>query len=489
MNLPPDQLTPPPPEAWPKARRLARSVVQPVERFMHIQASSGLVLLGTAIIALVWANSPWADSYHDLWHTPVTLGLGNWVFEHDLHFWINDFLMAIFFLVVGLEIKRELFEGALSELKRAALPLAAAVGGMVVPALLFFALNTSGPGRVGWGVPMATDIAFAVGILTLIGSRVPATLRVLLLALAIVDDIGAIVVIAIFYSAGVDVSALLWIAVGFSGLFFLHAIGVRPGFLFVIPGIVLWAGMLQFGVHPTIAGVIIGLMTPVKSWYGKEGFLRAAQQALDDFQVRMRRPDHDDDELLEPLGRLERARREAFSPAKRIETALHPYVAFGIMPLFALANAGVTIGVVDLGGPTSMGVFLGVVLGLVVGKPLGIVGVSWIATRLGLCTLPPGVTWRGMFVVGSAGGIGFTMAIFIGELAFADTMLTVAKLGVLVGTIAASAIALGAGMFFLPKERAPETDQITLSDAEGRTEYWTTGADEREPRRSVGFKM
>ena len=312
-----DQLTPPPPEAWPKARRIAQSVVQPVERFMQIQASSGLVLLGAAIIALVWANSPWADSYHDLWHTPFSIGLGDWVFDRDLHFWINDFLMAIFFLVVGLEIKRELFEGALSELKRAALPLAAALGGMVGPALLFLSLNMSGPGRAGWGVPMATDIAFAVGILTLMGSRVPATLRVLLLALAIVDDIGAIVVIAVFYSAGIDVSALLWIAVGFSGIFLLHAIGVRPGFFCVIPGIVLWAGMLQFGVHPTIAGVIIGLMTPVKPWYGKEGFLRAAQRALDDFQVLLRRPEHDDDELLDPLGRLARAHREALSPTAR----------------------------------------------------------------------------------------------------------------------------------------------------------------------------
>ncbi len=456
---------------------------------MQVQASSGLVLLAAAITAVVWANSPWADSYHDLWHTPFTLGLGNWVFERDLHFWINDFLMAIFFLVVGLEIKRELFEGALSELKRAALPLAAALGGMVVPALLFLSLNTSGPGQAGWGVPMATDIAFAVGILTLLGSRVPATLRVLLLALAIVDDIGAIVVIAVFYSAGIDVSGLFWIAAGFSGLFFLHTIGVRPGFLFVIPGIVLWAGMLQLGVHPPIAGVIIGLMTPVKPWYGKEGFLRDARRALDDYQVLMRRPEHDDDELLEPLGRLARAHKEALSPAKRIEAKLHPYVAFGIMPLFALANAGVSIGGVELGSTMSMGVFLGVMLGLVIGKPLGIVGVSWIATRLGLAMLPPGVTWAGMFVVGAAGGIGFTMAIFIGELAFAETMLPVAKLGVLVGTIAASAIALGAGRMLLGKKRVDDPDQITLTDAESSTVYWTTADDGREARRSGGFKM
>ena len=317
---------------------------------------------------------------------------------------------------------------------------------------------------------MATDIAFAVGILTLLGSRVPATLRVLLLAVAIIDDIGAIIVIAIFYSAGIDISALIWVGAGIFGIFALQTIGVRPGFVFAIPGIVLWAGMLQFGVHPTIAGVIIGLMTPVKPWYGKEGFLRVARKAIDDIQLRVDRPDH---ELLEPLGRLDRARREAISPAKRIEASLHPWVAFGIMPLFALANAGVTVSGVQLGDTTSLAVFLGVALGLVVGKPLGIVGFSWISIRLGLCMLPQGVTWAGMYVVGAAGGIGFTMAIFIGELAFSDAMLTVGKLGVLVGTIVASALALTAGVVLLPKGRAKEAGEITLSDAERKPVYWT----------------
>ena len=469
-STPEQQITPPPPEAWPRARQLARTVSQPLERFVRIEASSGIILLTTAVVAIVWANSPWAESYHALWRTPFSLGLGSWVFERDLHFWINDFLMAIFFLVVGLEIKRELAEGALSDLKRAALPLAAALGGMLVPALLFFSFNASGPGRTGWGVPMATDIAFAVGILTLLGSRVPATLRVLLLALAIIDDIGAIVVIAIFYSAGVDISALIWVGAGIFGIFALQRIGVRPGFVFAIPGIVLWAGMLQFGVHPTIAGVIIGLMTPVKPWYGKEGFLRAARKAIEDFQSRVDRPDQ---ELLEPLGRLERARREAISPAKRIEASLHPWVAFGIMPLFALANAGVTISGVQLGNTTSLAVFMGVALGLVVGKPLGIVGFSWVSVRLGWCMLPQGVTWAGMYVVGAAGGIGFTMAIFIGELAFSDAILTVGKLGVLVGTVVASALALVAGVVLLPKRQAKEVGEITLSDAERKTVYWT----------------
>ncbi len=467
------QQTPPPPEAWEPARRFAQRVSRPVERFMQVQASSGILLLAMAVIALVWANSPWADSYEQLWETPLSIALGSWSMERSLHFWINDLLMAIFFLVVGLEVKRELVEGALSNIKRAALPLAAAVGGMLVPAILYGTLNAGGPGASGWGVPMATDIAFAVGILTLLGDRVPATLRVVLLALAIIDDIGAILVIALFYSSGIDLSALWWIGGAIFTTLGLHWMGIRPGLIFVFPGIVLWGGMLQLGVHPTIAGVIVGLMTPVRPWYGKEGFLRAAQKALDDFKSKVARPDHDDHELEEPLRRLARARNEALSPAKRIETWLHPWVAFGIMPLFALANAGVNLGGVELSDGTGLTVFLGITLGLVVGKPLGILGVSWISVRLGWSVLPPGVTWGGFFVVGAAAGIGFTMAIFIGELAFARDLIGVGKLGVLVGTAVSSAIALGAGMLFLKVDKRKSGEQVTLTDAETQTQYWT----------------
>ena len=320
-----------------------------------------------------------------------------------------------------------------------------------MPAGVYLAFQFGQPAARGWGIPMATDIAFVVGCLAVLGSRVPHNLRILLLSLAIVDDIGAIVVIAVFYSAGIDPSALLWIAVGFSGLFLLHAIGVRPGFFFAIPGIVLWAGMMKFGVHPTIAGVIIGLMTPVKPWYGKVGFLRAARRALDDFQVLLRRPEHDDDELLEPLGRLARAHKEALSPAKRIEAKLHPYVAFGIMPLFALANAGVSIGGVELGGTMSMGVFLGVMLGLVVGKPLGIVLLSWIFVRAGLARLPAGVSWLAMIGGGLLGGIGFTMALFIAGLALDASLLDPAKIGILIGSVIAGV----AGFAFLYAELPP----------------------------------
>lgn len=441
---------------------------------MHIEASSGIVLLAAAAVALMWANSPWAESYEHLWETPVGVGIGDWRIDRSLHFWINDLLMAVFFLVVGLEIKRELTEGALADIRRAALPIAAAVGGMLLPAAVYFALNPSGPARGGWGVPMATDIAFAVGILTLLGKRVPATLRILLLALAIIDDIGAILVIAVFYSGALQYSGLVLIGMGLLATVLLLGIGVRPGFSYVIPALVVWAGMYRFGVHPTIAGVVVGLMAPVKPWFGREGFLNAADRALEDFRARLADPNVDDHALIEPLDRLGEARREALSPAKRLETALHPWVAFGIMPLFALANAGVDLGGIDFADAAAFPAFLGVTLGLAIGKPFGIVGLSWIAVRTGVGTLPPGVTWKGFWIIGCAGGIGFTMAIFIAELAFAGSpLLAVGKLGVLVATAAAAVATLVLGRALKPGEQSKATAATTATQVERSAEYWT----------------
>jgi Na+:H+ antiporter, NhaA family len=475
-NNPKYDLSSPPPESWLPARRLVLKVVGPIERFMHVEAGSGIILLAAALIALVWANSPYGHSYDELWHTPFRIGVGPWTIEESLHFWINDFLMAIFFFVVGLEIKREIVEGALSEIRRAALPVAAAIGGMVVPAGIFIAFNWGGPASRGWGVPMATDIAFAVGVLTLLGSRVPAALRILLLALAIIDDIGAILVIAIFYSSGIQPDALIIIAAGIFGILALTWIGVRPGLVWVLPPLVVWGGMLRLGVHPTIAGVVVGLMVPLKSWFGRDRFLQIARSALDEFQQRAHQANVDERELVEPLNILAQARREALSPAKRIESALHPWVAFVIMPVFALANAGVHVAGLDFGTPGSTGAMLGVGLGLAVGKCLGIVGFSWISVRVGLCVLPPGVNWKGLFVLGAAGGIGFTMAIFIAELAFAQTpLLNPAKLAVLIGTALSGAIALASGAMLL---QAPgvEEPQPTESDLEASADYWTLGS-------------
>jgi NhaA family Na+:H+ antiporter len=440
---------------------------------MHVEAAGGIVLVVAAAFALVWANSPWSESYFALWHTHVSIGIGDWIFDRSLHFWVNDLLMTIFFLVVGLEIKRELVEGALSDVRRATLPIAAAIGGMLVPAAIYLAINPTGPSHEGWGVPMATDIAFTIGVLSLLGRRIPATLRVLILAIAIIDDIGAILVIAVFYASGFAFEGLVIAALGLALLLLLLKIGVRPGLIFAIPILTIWAGMLISGIHPTIAGVIVGLTAPAKSWYGKEGFLKTARDVLDEFQSRINQ-DHDDHELFEPLSRLSRARKEALSPALRMEVALHPWVAYVIMPVFAIANAGVDLRGIDLQAPGFMTISAGVVLGLVVGKPLGIMLMSWIAVRLKLCSLPDGVNWRGMFVVGVGAGIGFTMAIFIAELAFTDAaMLGIAKISILVATATAAIIALVSGRILLTTEQPEEMVHATLADVESDTEFWT----------------
>ena len=276
----PGPLASSPPEAWEPLLRLARRATRPLERFLGIEAASGILLLVAAAVALGWANSPWADSYRELWHTPLGIRIGSFRFERSLEWFVNDVLMVIFFFVVGLEIRREVDHGELSEWRRAALPAAAALGGMLAPAGLYLLIARDPSGRSGWGVPMATDIAFAVGILTLLGKRVPAALRVLLLALAVIDDLGAIVVIALFYSSGVAVSGLLVALGGVAGVLTMQRLGVRTKLAYVAPALVAWAGIYAAGIHPTIAGVIIGLVTPVRAWLGPTAFVNDTQQEL-----------------------------------------------------------------------------------------------------------------------------------------------------------------------------------------------------------------
>jgi len=459
----------PPPGAWEPARQAARALVRPLEAFMKIQAASGVLLLVMALVAMAWANSPWHASYHRLWHTPLSLGLGEFAFRQSLHFWINDGLMVVFFFVVGLEIRREMQDGELSDLKRAALPVAAAVGGMLVPAGIYLAVNPSPEARHGWGVPMATDIAFAVGILALLGARVPAALRVLLLALAIIDDIGAILVIALFYSSGIQVVGLAIAAFGVALVIGLQRIGVRQPVVYIAPGLVLWGGMLYAGVHPTIAGVILGLLTPARSWFGEQGFLAEAKAALSEFHQRASRARADAHDLIEPLNRIATAQREAIPPVVRLESLLNPWVAFCIMPVFALSNAGVTLSMDALGAPGAASVAVGVAVGLCLGKPVGIVLVSLLATKLGLCTLPRGVNLRGLVVVGCVGGIGFTMALFIAQLAFRDpAQLGIAKIAVLGGSLAAGVLGVLAGLVLLPKQAEPNAAQ-SVDEAERST--------------------
>ena len=434
-----------PPGASALAHGLASALTRPLERFLHVEASSGILLLVTAMIAVIWANSPWWSSYEHLLETPIALGFGDQTFSRTVHFWINDILMVIFFFVVGLEVRRELYEGELSDRRRAALPVAAAFGGMLVPAVIYLALNVGSAAASGWGVPMATDIAFAVGVLALLGRRVPVALRVLLLALAIIDDIGAILVIAVFYSSGIAVSGLAIAALGVLTILAMQRVGVRSPFLYVVPGVLIWTGLLQAGVHTTIAGVILGLLTPVRSWFGHEGFMQETDDALDTLRNQAA-PGKDPRAALPALERINVAVREAIPPVTRLEVALHPWVAFGIMPLFALANAGVHLGGMELGSPNASGVALGVGLGLVMGKPLGILFFSWLAVRLGFASLPRGVSWGGVLVVGCVAGMGFTMSLFIATLAFDDaSMLAVAKLAVLVASAIAGVVGLAIG--------------------------------------------
>ena len=440
----------------PRAQLLAERAFATLERFLHIEAVSGIVLLAAAAIALIWANSAFAHSYHDLWHTPLSLGLGSYVFAQPLHFWINDALMTIFFLVVGMEIRREIHEGALSNFKQAALPLAAALGGVVVPALIYLAFNSEAGRRDGWAVPTATDIAFAVGVLALLGRSIPGNVRVFLLALAIIDDIIAVLIIAFFYSGGLDYSGFLVAGLGILMVLGLQRIGIGSAYVYVIPGAVVWIGLLMTGAHPTLAGVVLGLMTPVVSVRLREQPLDMVSRAAGDLLGRDADPALGRSELAQPLRQLRLAQREVLPPVVRVQTALHPWVAYTIMPLFALANAGVSLDGIDLSAGGSQWVMFGVAIALIAGKPLGVISMSWLMVRLGWCALPPGVTWGGICLIGLLAGVGFTMSIFIAMLAFAGdpNFLGAAKLGVLLGSLVTALLGLALGTIVARRLRA-----------------------------------
>lgn len=431
----------------PRAQLLAERAFATVERFLHIEAASGVVLLIAAALALIWANSTFADSYHALWHLPITLGIGGFSFSQSLHFIINDGLMTIFFLVVGMEIRREIHEGALSNMRQASLPIMAALGGVIVPALIYVTLNTE-PSRLrGWAVPTATDIAFAVGVLALLGRGIPSNVRVFLLALAIIDDIIAVLIIALFYSGGLDLSGFLVAAMGILVVLSFQRMGIGSAFAYVLPGALVWIGLLMTGAHPTLAGVVLGMLTPVLSRPTRERPLDMVAHAAQ--QLRGYDDQKDAHHLNMSLKQLRLAQRELLPPVVRVQMALHPWVAFGIMPIFALANAGVSMDGIDLSAAGPQWVMAGVSLALVLGKPLGIVGTSWLMVRLGWCQLPPGVSWGGVWLIGLLAGVGFTMSIFIAMLAFeSEVLLGAAKIGVLAGSLIAAVLGLAWGVVF-----------------------------------------
>ena len=389
-------------------------LVRPFQEFADLEASGGLLLIGCTVAALIWANSPFAGSYFHFWHTDLTFGHIGGLLAKPLHFWINDGLMALFFLLVGLEIKREILVGELASFQRAVLPIAAALGGMIVPAAFYLLFNHGGPGAAGWGIPMATDIAFALGVLALLGSRVPTSLKVFLAALAIADDIGAVLVIAFFYTERIS-----WISLGVGGVFFVALLaanraGVRHLLIYAILGLGLWVAFLQSGIHATVAGVLLAITIPARQRTASRAVLTSNE-----------------------------------SPMLRLEHALIPWNRYLIMPVFALANAGVALG----GGAARSvvaPVSLGVICGLVIGKPIGIVLFSWLATRTRLAAMLDGIGWRQIVGVGMLGGIGFTMSLFIANLAFGEApALETAKVGILLASVVSGI----AGAIVLVKRR------------------------------------
>ena len=428
----------------PPLHRVTMKASSAFARMLHIEAMSGIVLLIAAAIALIWANSPWAAGYFATWHAPLALTLGPWTWSTDLHFFVNDVLMTIFFLVVGMEIRREMYNGALADVRQALLPIIAALGGVVVPALIYVALARGDAQLLnGWAIPTATDIAFAVGVLALLGKSIPGPLRIFLLALAIIDDIVAVLIIAFFYSGGLDYSGFGIALVGLVLVLLFNRMGVAAAWAYVVPGAILWLGLLHTGAHPTLAGVVLGLMTPVAMRPAQRHHLDVAEQALTRIRSHAQRGQFEVDVLHHELRIATTAQRALLPPVFRLPAMLHPWVAFGVMPIFALANAGVQFGGMDLAATGPHTVFWGVLLALVLGKPLGVFLATFLAVKSGVSPLPEGINWRGVLLVGVLAGIGFTMAIFVGGLAFSDAaLLSAAKLGILAASATAAIVGL-----------------------------------------------
>jgi NhaA family Na+:H+ antiporter len=426
---------------------IPKRFVRPALGFTQTEASGAIVLLAAAILALIWANSAWGDSYFEFWDIHLSFEVGGFHFDQSLKHVVDDGLMAIFFFVVGLEIKRELVVGELNSVKKASLPAVAALGGMVVPALIYVAfVASSGPADAlaGWGIPMATDIAFSVGVIALLSSRVPIGAKLFLLALAIVDDIGAILVIAIFYT---DDLAFIWLIVAAATLALIavaRKAGIRAGIFYLPLAILTWYAFLESGVHATVAGVILGLLVPARAYYSDVDFRRRAGWILERWDRNAASPqaharlDHDALELAVIA-------KESVSPLERWEHALHPWSSFVVIPLFALANAGVRFVNIDIVEAVTSPVALGVSVGLIVGKPVGIVVATWLGLKLKLGELPRHTSFGHIIGLGFLAGVGFTVSLFITELAFrsspdAHLFSDEAKIGIFIGSIVAGII-------------------------------------------------
>jgi NhaA family Na+:H+ antiporter len=437
-------------------------------RFVHSEAASSVILLACTVLALAWANSPWHDAYEALAHLMLGVTVAGRTFALPVHAWINDGLMALFFFVVGLEIKREVVVGQLSSVRRAVLPASAALGGMLVPAAIYAAFNVGGPGAHGWGIPMATDIAFALGVLALLGPRVPSSLKVFLTALAIGDDLGAVLVIAVFYTETIRLVPL-GLAVVLLGLFVLLLRGrIRQPLVLLVPVIAVWAAILASGIHATVAGILVALMVPMRAAIPPHRFAEIVRSRLPELERSSVTRDSVllEEEQLDLLLTLHDTAADVRPPGLTLERALHPVQAYVVLPLFALFNAGITLDAGAVAGVTSA-ISLGVVFGLLIGKPLGLVLLSWLAVRSGLATLPGDVGWRAIVGVGWLAGIGFTMSLFVSGLAFeGGPALEQAKMGILMGSLLAGVIGyllLRSALTSAPAGGAPRAAASTRS--------------------------
>jgi len=413
-------------------------VMRAFQEFFRMEAAGGIVLLAAAAAALVWANSPWSESYHHLWTATVTVGFGDVAMAKPLEMWVNDGLMAIFFFVVGLEIKRQVLVGELASPRRAALPVVAAIGGMLVPAAIYLAFNLGGPGGRGWAIPTATDIAFAIGVLALVGDRVPLSLKVFLTALAIADDLGAVLMIALFYTADISLPALGVGAAVYALMIAANVLGVRRIGWYGVLGVGLWLAFLESGIHATVAGVLAAMAIPSTARIDKRQFRLRSRELLDEFEILDRVVDSHQisGEQQERIYGLGAVLQHVETPLQRLEHALLPWVTYGIMPIFALANAGLVL-TGNVGEQLRHPVTLGIALGLVIGKPVGILAFSWLATAVGVAERPAGASWRQLTGVGMLAGIGFTMSLFIATLAFGQPLLQHAKTGILAASLVA----------------------------------------------------
>lgn len=414
----------------------------PVNHFIHLEYTSGVVLLISVIIAVIWANSAW-ESYHHLWELNFSIGIDKYILDHPLHIWINDGLMALFFFVIGLELKREFMAGELSSIRKAVLPMSAAMGGMIVPAIIYYVINNGTEAEHGWGIPMATDIAFALALLSMAGKHIPSSIKVFLSALAVADDLGAVLVIAFFYTSGVDFSALIIASIFLTVLIGGNLLGVRNSLFYLVLGIGVWICFLLSGVHATIAGVLVAFTIPAATKIDEVVYSKNLKKLTYEFEKEipnnstlMTSQQHT---TIQDVKRLSQA---AETPLQKIETGLHPWVAFGIMPLFALANSGIIIGADFLTAIVNP-VSLGVVTGLLVGKFTGVLLFTWLMVKSGIATLPEGATWRHITGIAVLAGIGFTMSLFISGLAFQKPELVEqAKYGILIASVLAGTLGI-----------------------------------------------